>query len=182
MHLVPHPRYGDQVIPSHENVDADELRASFWRYGHETIFPESAIRGDVSKQKYATFPRPYYVDVLKTCRTCERAFLFFALEQKYWHEDLGFWIDADCVLCPDCRATDQRIRRHFRRYSDRIGRADLSDRDLQTLLSDAVFLAEAGIIRHEQHLRNLLARGRRRLPGSKVTAALSKLLDTSHGA
>jgi Probable zinc-ribbon domain len=180
--LVPHPRYGDQVIPSGANVDADEVRSSYWSYRIETIFPESAIPADISRQKFGAFPRGYYVDILKTCRKCRRGFLFFALEQRHWYEHLGFWIDADCVLCPECRVEHRQLRRRFRRYSERIGRSDLSDREFDTLLSDAVFLAEAGIIKDLQRLRRLRALARRSAPGCKAIETLSKFIERHQGA
>ncbi len=72
--LVLHPRYGDEIVPSGVQVAAEEVRGSFWRYSHETIFPETAIAADVSRQDFATFPRGYYVDILKECRECKRGF------------------------------------------------------------------------------------------------------------
>ena len=180
--LVPHPRYGDQVISSGANVNADTVRSSYWSYENETIFPESAIRANVSRQKFGAVPRGYYVDILKTCRKCGRRFLFFALEQRHWYEHLGFWIDADCVLCPECRVGHQQLRRRFRRYSDRIGRSDLSEREFETLLSDAVFLAEAGIIKDVHRLRRLRAMARRSAPRCKAIETLSMFIERHHGA
>ena len=30
-------------------------------------------------------------------------FCIFAQEQKYWYEDLGLYVDADCINCFACR-------------------------------------------------------------------------------
>ena len=179
--LVPHPRYGATVIPSGQGIGGDAVRESFWRYANETIFPESAIRADVSRQNRSVFPRGCYVDTLKRCRKCERPFLFFALEQRHWFEVLGFWIDADCVLCPECRAVDQRLRRHFRRYSERITCPDLTDRQLETLLADAVHLAECGVLKDRDRLRRLRTLARRRIPASGALGVLSAFLDGLQG-
>jgi putative zinc ribbon protein len=175
--LVPHPRYGSAVIPSGNRIEGDAVRASFWRYRLDTIFPESALPADTAKQKYAVYPRRYYVDTLKECRKCSRRFLFFAREQQHWYERLGFWIDADCVLCPECRVSDQRLRRHFRRYSERIDRRDLTDREFQTLLADALFLAQCGVIKNKQRLFHLRKVARQRMPSSEALAALSAFLE-----
>ena len=39
----------------------------------------------------------HYFDAKRVCRKCERPFLFFAEEQKYWYEDLRFPLEADCL-------------------------------------------------------------------------------------
>ena len=174
--IVPHPRYGDAVVPSGSKASPKEVRASFWRYGSDTIFPESAIRADTTRQNFTVFPRGYYVDALRKCRTCGRPFIFFAREQQHWYETLGFHIDADCVHCPECRRSDQQLRRRFQRYSESIGRADIDDRDLVTLVGDAVFLWEAGVLRDEQRLRRLRNLARRRIPGSTATTGIDRVI------
>jgi hypothetical protein len=167
--IVPHPRYGDAVVPSGCKESASEVQSSFWRYGTDTIFPESAIKADTSRQNYTVFPRGYYADVLKQCRTCQRPFIFFAREQQHWYEVLGFYVDADCVHCPECRRSNQQLRRRFKRNSESVGRSDLKDRELVTLVSDATFLWQAGVLRDEQRLRRLRNLSRRRIPGSTAT-------------
>lgn len=182
--IVPHPRYGDAVMPSGCKASAEEVRASFWRYRRDTIFPESAIRADTTRQNCTVFSRGYYVDTLRQCRTCGRSFIFFAREQQHWYEALGFYIDADCVHCPECRRSDQQLRRRFRRYSESIGRVDIDDRDLVTLVGDAVFLWEAGILRDERRLRRLRNLARRCIPGSPATTSIDRVIAEleSHGA
>ena len=136
--LVPHPRYGSKVRRSAENIDAETVRGSFWRYSLEKIFPESAIKADVSKQNYSIFARPYYVDVLMTCEDCKRDFLFFAEEQKYWHEELGFYVDAWCVRCCECRKKKQGPKAALRTYSDLVSQETLTSEQLQQLVTCAV--------------------------------------------
>ena len=70
----------------------------------------------MQKQNYSTCPREVYVDIEKACRDCGRPFLFFAQEQKYWFEELGFYVDADCVKCVECRKTEQRLKHLVREY------------------------------------------------------------------
>src|SRR3569832_1064345 len=95
--IVPHPRYGRTVVPSGCEATEAQIRGSFYGYRDETIFPQSAIPADLTRQNFTTFPRGYYVDILKVCRACGRSFLFFAREQRHWYEVLRFYIDADCV-------------------------------------------------------------------------------------
>jgi hypothetical protein len=175
--IVPHPRYGDAVIPSGTTVSEADVRGSFWRYRSETIFPESAIEADINRQNYSLFPRRYYVDILKNCRSCNRPFLFFAKEQQYWYEELRFYIDADCVLCPECLASDQ-LRRRIQRYSKRIGQTDLVDREFATLIGDAVFLWEKSVLRDEQKLRRLRNQARHRIPDYAETKAINDLVES----
>jgi len=174
--LVPHPRYGSCPVPSGCKASRKEIRRSYWSYATETIFPESAIPAEVARQNYTVFPRRYYVDILKQCQTCGRSFIFFAREQQHWYEVLGFYIDADCVHCPECRRTDQQLRRRFRRYSENIGRADLHDREFAALVSDAVYLWHAGVICDEQRLRRLRNLARRRIPGSTETTNIEQAI------
>ena len=174
--LVPHPRYGGSIIASGYDFSAEAVRSSFWRYSSENIFPETAIPADVSKQNYSVFPRPIYVDILKDCRSCGRRFIFFAKEQRHWYEVLRFFIDADCVDCPECRADSQQVRRRFRRYGRLICRTDLSDGELETLTADAAFLAGQGHIRDQGKLGHLRNAARKRIPESPAVKELSDIL------
>jgi hypothetical protein len=116
--LVKHPRFGTTIRPSGADVDAQAVRKSFWRYSSEKkIFPETAIPANTQKQNYSMFPCVWYVDVLRTCRDCGRPFIFYAVEQRRWYEVLGFKLNANCVRCPECRKTDQTLRRRFQRFS-----------------------------------------------------------------
>ncbi|MEM7190740.1 MAG: zinc-ribbon domain containing protein, partial [Pseudomonadota bacterium] len=106
--FVDHPRYGNTPIRSRTPITEGEMRAAYWGYNRRHLpdiiyFPETAIRADPSRQYAGYGWRRYYVDIARTCRTCRRWFLFFALEQQHWYEELGFFIDADCVECQECR-------------------------------------------------------------------------------
>lgn len=174
--VVPHPRYGDAIVPSGCTATAEAIRNSFWRYQSDHIYPESAIRADTTRQNYSVFPRGYYVDTLKRCRTCGRSFIFFAREQQYWYETLGFYIDADCVHCPECRHSDQLLRHRLKRYSKNIGRANIDDRDFAVLVDDAVFLWQAGVLLNEQRLRRLRNLARQRIPNNNITTSIERVI------
>ena len=176
--VVPHPRYGDCIVPSGFVVATSEI-LSFWGYQGQTIFPESAIPADVSRQSFTVLPRRYYVDILKQCVMCKRQFIFFAREQQHWYEELGFTIDADCVRCVECRKSDQQLRRRFTRYSEAVRRTDIDDRDFETLVGDAVFLWQAGVLRDGQRLRRLRNLARRRIPGSTATRSIDQMIAES---
>jgi len=175
VNLVKHPRFGTTIRPSGADVDAETVRNSFWRYSREKIFPETAIPANVQKQNYGTFPCDWYVDVLKTCRDCRRPFIFYALEQQHWYEVLGFKLDANCVRCPECRKTDQTLRRRFQRFSKAVGRADLSDDELATLAEDAVFLWDNGLLSKRDKLNRIRNQARRRIPSHPATREIEAL-------
>lgn len=174
--LVPHPRYGEKSVPSGCTASEAEVRGSYFAYKDAEIFPSSAIAADIRRQNFSTFPRGYYVDVRKTCRKCERPFLFFAREQQHWYEELGFYIDADCVHCAACRRSIRELPRRFRRYSEAVAKEELDDPALETLLADAVYLWEAGVLRDEQTLRRLRNRGRRQIPDSRAVHAIERAI------
>jgi arsenate reductase-like glutaredoxin family protein len=166
------PKPPAQKLPSER-----QIRRSYWGYGKDvTIYPESVIIADETKQNYSVMPRPYYVDILKSCRDCQNEFIFYATEQRHWYETLGFFTQADCVRCPKCRVTDQTLRRRFKRYANNISRKDLSEEDFTTLLSDALFLFESGLLKTDQQLRRLRNQARKRLPDSKILAKLDAAL------
>lgn len=143
--MVRHPRYGCVPIPSGTTLSPEEVRGSFYQYEMVTIFPETAIAADIARQNFTTFPRGCYVDMLKVCRDCQRAFIFFAKEQKHWFEVLGFYIDSDCVRCPSCRHSVRDLRTRLQRYSEAIGGvAEISDSALAALIDDFVVLWNAG--------------------------------------
>lgn len=48
---------------------------------------------------------PYfaYYDVTLRCGDCGEQFIFSAKEQKYWYEDLKFWVQSRPKQCAACR-------------------------------------------------------------------------------
>jgi hypothetical protein len=175
--LVPHPRFGDRSIPSGYYAPLEVIRA-FYCYDRPPVFPESAIPADVSRQNYSVRPRLCYVDMLRGCRKCGRDFIFFAREQQSWYEALGFWVEADCVHCSECRRSDHRLRQRFQRFSQAIAKGNVDDEELATLVEDAVFLSEAGVLRNEQKLRRLKNLAKARIPDSGAYRAILERLTT----
>jgi hypothetical protein len=78
----------------------------------------TAIAADISKQTPASLPATHYYDLDKECRDCRKRFIFFAVEQKHWYEDLRFPLEADAVHCPECRKKLQWIARMRRRHEE----------------------------------------------------------------
>ena len=148
--LVPHPRYGAYPrVPVAwwsrclralvGRRDPSGMITTEWvrtSYGYqpelEIVFPATSLPANTKKQNFSVIPREFYIDVLKACRDCKRHFIFFAKEQRYWYEDLGFSIYSDCVRCPECRKSDRLLRRRFARYSQRVNDDNMDDVSLRT--------------------------------------------------
>ena len=113
---VPHPRYGSQPITSGHVYSKDEIESAHWRYASLKYFPETAIPAEAEKQNYAEYSRKLYVDIEESCKGCQREFIFFALEQKYWFEELKFWVDSHCIKCINCRKRDFEIKQMQVKY------------------------------------------------------------------
>jgi len=63
----------------------------------------NAIKSDVDKQNFCDYP-PYlmYYNKIKECEKCESNFTFSKEEQKYWYEELKFWVQSTPRKCKDC--------------------------------------------------------------------------------
>ncbi|MEM7060049.1 MAG: zinc-ribbon domain containing protein [Pseudomonadota bacterium] len=132
------------------------MRTSYWRYKRVSpyimYFPETAIRANISRQNTGWGWRPYYVDIARPCRICRRWFIFFALEQKHWYETLGFFIDADCLECQDCRYDRQGQEARVRRYEALLAIAQKSREDWTELELLGQHLFDIGYIRKPESL------------------------------
>lgn len=149
---VNHPRYGDKPIYSGNHCSREEIEQGFWGYGREPIFPESVIIANLEKQNYATFPRKFYVDIEKQCVRCKRLFIFFAKEQQYWYEVLGFYIDADCVKCIDCRKKEHAVKKLILGYENLLKKTNKTEAELSELKHNALELFQLGYIRNKHKL------------------------------
>ncbi|MEL6254958.1 MAG: zinc-ribbon domain containing protein [Bacteroidota bacterium] len=70
----------------------------------ECLESGKAIIVDVSKQIYLDYD-PYlaYVDRANICKSCGDHFVFSKSEQKYWYEELKFWVQVNPNNCQKCR-------------------------------------------------------------------------------
>src|SRR5689334_1664837 len=126
--IVPHPRFGKK--PGAGGRDIPPKAHGHWFYRQGKVFPNSAIRADTTKQVESCYQLGFYVDCLEVCRDCRRPFIFFAVEQKHWYEDIGFKFDSWCVRCVECRKTDRTLRQRFKRFSAAVAKDDLDDKEL----------------------------------------------------
>lgn len=180
--FVEHPRYGSVPHASGVVVSEEKIREGFWSLRSETMFPESVLVARPEEQNYSVFPRQYYVDVLRECRTCGRSFIFFAKEQRYWFETLKFFVDADCVHCPDCRRESRAVQRRVRRYSDLMKKKSRTQDELEVLVDDATYLFANGALRNVTTLGALKNEAQKAIPGYSGTVALAEALRSTRSA
>jgi hypothetical protein len=179
---VPHPRYGSAPRPSGVRISESELRDGFWRLHGDTLFPETALIAETNKQNFSICPREYYVDVLRSCRTCHRQFIFFAKEQRYWFETLRFFVDADCVHCPDCRRESRTVQRRLRRYSDLFAKNEPTRKELMFLVDDGTYLLAHGVLKNLSNLGSVKNRAMKDIPEYPGIACLAEAIKAARYA
>jgi Probable zinc-ribbon domain len=160
--VVPHPRYGTKIRKSGHTLTEPEQRAlGTCRRG--TIWPESALPAAHSADRYGT---PHvYVDRLLQCAGCARPFVFYAVEQRFWVQALGFHPDSIAVRCAKCRRSVRLIKRVLERVTEpvktvklqrgKITREALSDTALSALAADLLMLVEVGAMKKLDVLQRL---------------------------
>jgi len=116
------------------------------------------LRADSAKQHYSVKPRLIYFPRFRTCRHCGGFFVFSAKEQKYWYEDLGFYVDSTAVECVKCRKHKRNIEADLERYTKVLKDRTLADAQLVDLAVVGVRLLQAGALKRDQSLRELLNR------------------------
>ena len=112
--FVEHPRYGrgprfTTLVPKGD---------VYFGWHTEGRIPKTAVKADIDKQCPATMHVTHYFDLKRRCRDCDREFIFFAEEQKHWHEELQFGLDSDCVRCVPCRKSLQGVERTRQQYEE----------------------------------------------------------------
>ncbi|KHD11347.1 hypothetical protein PN36_20450 [Candidatus Thiomargarita nelsonii] len=152
---VCHPRYGDKPTISGNTFSIEQIKQAYWGYRRESFFPESAIKADIERQNYSIYPKKLYVDMERQCTQCNRQFIFFAAEQKYWYETLGFYIDADCVKCIDCRKKEQKIKKMMLDYEELLKKSNKTAKETSRLKNIALELFQLGYIRNKHKIERI---------------------------
>jgi len=115
---VEHPRFGRG--PRFTGIRPRDVPPGYrlTTYTSDNPIDGTAVEADLNRQASSPVPVLYYFDVKRTCVDCNRPFIFFAEEQRHWHETLGFHLSAECVRCFDCRKLQHGIEGMRRRYED----------------------------------------------------------------
>jgi hypothetical protein len=102
-------QHGDLVIDGFGKNDPRKMpQHLFWGALH--IDYPTAVRADISKQDFGVCPRHWYVDAAFRCPRCDRTFVFSADEQRYWYEELKFYVDSRTKHCSECRKTLRELK------------------------------------------------------------------------
>ncbi len=123
-----HPLFGE--IPLVERTrrldDGRELRWFEHDPDYRPELPIGAVRGDVYRQHFCRLhnvPMYFYIDEERTCVQCRSKFTFYAKEQKYWYETLGFNLASMAIRCLRCRRerrTEAALRQQFARLTEEL--------------------------------------------------------------
>ncbi|MBL4770531.1 MAG: zinc-ribbon domain containing protein [Planctomycetes bacterium] len=120
-----------------------------WSRTSKTI-PNTAISANPKAQVTALFPVTHYFDLERICIDCEQHFLFFAMEQMYWYEQLHFPMDAECVRCAECRSSMRTLQQLRLRYEELVGLEVLSEQLEHELTEARLVLIEQGVFSLKQ--------------------------------
>jgi hypothetical protein len=170
--FVVHPRYGDEPRLTGLNPKPDFLTGAVHLHWHslgEARIANTAIAADTSRQNQPTIAVTHYFDSRRVCIDCRQSFLFFAAEQKYWYEVLGFPLEANCIRCAPCRKEQRALQARRQRYEVLFAlEARTPDQDIE-LVESALALVGAGVFgtRLLERLRSILkkAEPHRKLEG-----------------
>ena len=100
-----HPCYGQRPRVTGLNPEVDNCGEVFInsQFQEECRIPNTAVPANILKQKQSAIHVTHYFDVKRICRDCGSLFIFFAEEQKFRYEELGFPVNSDSILCSACR-------------------------------------------------------------------------------
>jgi len=164
---VPHPRYGQRPRITGLNPATDYVKNVFlhWHSPKQCRIPNTAIKADLTRQAAAVIPVTHYFDVRRSCRDCGKPYIFFAEEQRYWYEELGFVLESDCVRCVPCRKRQQGLGLKRERYEELFHVADRTINQNLEMADCCLALVEGGLFhrRQLQRVRMLLKSSKRAL-------------------
>lgn len=187
---VHHPRYGatpvtsDTHLTAKERAELDKQHTRFLKADGHQIFPQSALRADPFKQcvmSHFAEGLTFYVDRLGPCARCSRPFIFYALEQQYWYETLGFPVDiAQCVACVECRKSNQALRRALRTYETHSSATALSAEQARLLVKATIALIDESLLKNRSKAHTVRKLCSKALEKNELTAlesAISNMKD-----
>ena len=151
--FVTHPRYGQGPRITGLNPENDFATGRVFLHWHSpegVRIPNTAIAADVSLQMPATVPVTHYFDAKRQCAHCAKPFIFFAAEQKYWYEELGFPLESDCVRCVTCRKNQQGLELNRQRYEELFHVQERTPEENLEMAECALSLVEAGVFGKRQ--------------------------------
>ena len=106
----------------------------------------TATRADISQQNFSICPRHWYIDATIDCSRCGQSFVFKADEQKFWYEELKFWIESIPRECAKCRNEVRQLKALRQEYDRDVASAMRKSAivDQKERLVDVIKAIEAG--------------------------------------
>ena len=151
--FVNHPRYGQAPRITGLNPKNSYLTGKVflhWHSPNKFRIPNTAIMANTDKQVDSTIPVTHYFDVQRKCKDCNKNFIFFAEEQKYWYEELQFPLESDCIRCINCRKNHQHINVKRKYYESLIHIERRTLNENLELAECAIYLSEENIFGKKQ--------------------------------
>ena len=115
-------KVSDLISDLHGDRSPKKMPPHFF-FGARHLDYATAQRADVSKQHYTVCPRHWYIDATFVCCGCGQEFVFTASEQRFWYEDMRFFIDSLPKRCIQCRKSERTRLELRKRYDALIAEA-----------------------------------------------------------
>jgi hypothetical protein len=118
---------------------------------------DSAIKADISRQDFTVCPRHWYVNATFACSRCGKDFLFSAEEQRFWYEELRFYVDSQPRQCQECRIELRQLkalRQEYDRVAAKAMRRESSHESKARLVAVIDALMDGGVLLPDQMIEN----------------------------
>lgn len=93
----------------------------FW--GNRGLQYDSAVKANIARQNYTVCPRHWYMDAAFACQRCGKNFQFSVEEQRFWYEELNFYVDSRPKRCQECRSELRQLKALQQEYDREVARA-----------------------------------------------------------
>jgi Probable zinc-ribbon domain len=117
----------------------------------------TAVRADIANQDFTVCPRHWYIDAAFRCPRCNQTFVFSAEEQRFWYEELKFYVDSRATRCKECRKELRHLKTLQQEYDRDIVSGLASNASIQQktrLISVVDGLTDGGVKLPEKILDN----------------------------
>jgi hypothetical protein len=129
-------------------------------HGARELLYATADRADVNKQNYCVAPRHWYITAVIPCIDCRQDFTFSTSEQRFWYEELQFYVDSFPNRCPACRKQQRHMLELKQRYdsliSAALGRSSAEEKRRAINLINELESLEYQVSERMKHNRALL--------------------------
>jgi Probable zinc-ribbon domain len=115
-------QHGERVFDNFGDSDPRKMPGHLFGSDRHLDY-STAVRADISRQNFSVCPRHWYINAAFHCSRCGQPFVFTAEEQKFWYEELKFWIDSRPKECAKCRQELRAMKALQQEYDREIASA-----------------------------------------------------------